>query len=730
MRKTKKKVRFFRDFFLYALGFLLLLEWLYPVPYVTDTASIEFFIVATALFFILTALQSPLIVGFLLRGLVVVGTLYWLIPTNDTVQSWFSYFLDDLFYNLFLMLAGNFTELTEMHRSFLFLVLLAILSYLLFYWIVYARRILFFLLLSLIYIGTIDTFTTYDGTWSIIRTFLIGLFLLGILTFIKRAEQNGATFASFGFLTRMFALLLLCAAFAGSVAFAMPKPEPQWPDPIPYLQSAFGFSAGTNPNAQRIGYSVDDSNLGGGFVQDDSPVFVAEVEEGHYWKGETKNLYTGTGWDQWPQDSEKVTPPLNASMDRSGVELEEQEASVRFVNESPQTSTRVFYPGELLSDTIGDDPVLLDPYTDQAFLQTEGDGPILDGYELEFYHPSYNVEELRELEGYDNNADYLAEFLQLPDELPERVHELAEEIVEEADADNPYDMAKAIERFFSGPEFEYETTDVPVPAEGEDYVDQFLFETRRGYCDNFSTSMAVMLRTLDVPTRWVKGFTEGSSEELTSADGELEQYLITNNNAHSWVEVYFEGAGWVPFEPTKGFTSTVDFEEPSLETDEPDAQIPEPEEPEAPSEPEAEESEEAPESESGTEDAAETTSPFSIGHGVSFLVLVVGLLLLYIFRKPLARAYVGLRFRNRERPDTFIKAYEHLLWLLRLHGYKRAATQTLGEYARNVDESLGSAQMEELTALYEKFLYGRKKEAVDWNRYKDVWQKMLNQINS
>ncbi|WP_143521692.1 transglutaminase domain-containing protein, partial [Pseudomonas sp. 2995-3] len=76
-------------------------------------------------------------------------------------------------------------------------------------------------------------------------------------------------------------------------------------------------------------------------------------------------------------------------------------------------------------------------------------------------------------------------YLQLPDTVPDRVRELAEEIV--ADYDNRYDMAVAVEQYFSENGFEYETTNVPTPEEGQDYVDQFLFETQYGYCDNYST---------------------------------------------------------------------------------------------------------------------------------------------------------------------------------------------------------------------------------------------------
>src|SRR5699024_8494116 len=102
-------------------------------------------------------------------------------------------------------------------------------------------------------------------------------------------------------------------------------------------------------------------------------------------------------------------------------------------------------------------------------------------------------------------------------------------------------------------DFVYETTDVAVPEADEDYVDQFLFETQQGYCDNYSTSMVVLLRALDIEARWVKGFT-GGDEVLTNEQSDKSTYEITNEHAHSWVEVYFAGVGWVPFEPTKGFT--------------------------------------------------------------------------------------------------------------------------------------------------------------------------------
>lgn len=84
-------------------------------------------------------------------------------------------------------------------------------------------------------------------------------------------------------------------------------------------------------------------------------------------------------------------------------------------------------------------------------------------------------------------------------------------------------------------------------------MDYFLFDSKVGYCDNFSTSMVVLLRTLGIPARWTKGFTNGLR---TGTDNQgNEEYSILNSHAHSWPEVYFPGFGWLPFEPTPSFAN-------------------------------------------------------------------------------------------------------------------------------------------------------------------------------
>lgn len=124
------------------------------------------------------------------------------------------------------------------------------------------------------------------------------------------------------------------------------------------------------------------------------------------------------------------------------------------------------------------------------------------------------------------SEEFIRRYTQLPDNLPERVRELALQIT--SGKKTWFEKAKAIEDYFhSSPEFIYDQQDVAIPGEGDDYVDQFLFETRRGYCDNFSSSMTVLLRTLGIPARWVKGYTEENLSNLVNKTSVFLKLQIT-----------------------------------------------------------------------------------------------------------------------------------------------------------------------------------------------------------
>lgn len=106
---------------------------------------------------------------------------------------------------------------------------------------------------------------------------------------------------------------------------------------------------------------------------------------------------------------------------------------------------------------------------------------------------------------------------------------------------NVFDQAMAIQNYF-GPAngFTYETS--TAAGSDEDALRDFLFESRTGYCEQYASAMAVLLRAAGIPSRVAMGYTAGVQTG--------EYRTITSQNAHAWVEVFFPGAGWVQFDPT------------------------------------------------------------------------------------------------------------------------------------------------------------------------------------
>jgi hypothetical protein len=129
-------------------------------------------------------------------------------------------------------------------------------------------------------------------------------------------------------------------------------------------------------------------------------------------------------------------------------------------------------------------------------------------------------------------------YLQLPT-LDPRILELSKTV--SGRAPTPYDKAIAVEAYLRS-RFTYTLTLTGKP--GDDPLAHFLFETHAGHCEYFASAMAIMLRTLGIPSREVNGFLPGEYNDLAG------DYIVRASDAHSWVEVYFPGNGWVTFDPT------------------------------------------------------------------------------------------------------------------------------------------------------------------------------------
>lgn len=714
---------------LYILVFFLLSEWLRPVIELTETGHHRLFLAFVALGLIMAFFDIP----WWVTGPLKLFYILWFIVYVYTGNLFFTadsigFILEQASISLSALFSQDWQATTDVFRTVLFFALLWMAIYLIHYWVSFRLSIFLFYLLTVIFVAVLDTFSPYSGDAAIVRIMVIGLLLAGLLHLARWMERYGAAAKTDKLLVFSIPLLLLLVA-STALAFYLPKAEPIWPDPVPYITSYSGKGGVGEGGVGRIGYGVDDSQLGGSFVSDDTTVFRAEVEEGQYWKVEVKDVYTTKGW-----------------------ELSEEDAQEQLYRNGDEVATDFPPEGEERSSALVDMqlpfPFVLYPYGTSSFLMEETldyrYDPIQqrfdtlqenaafepDVYEVFYSEPSYSLTALRE-----TDTEELAElppeydrYLQLPDELPERVRELAEEIA--AGSDTVYGQAQAVERYFSTNGFEYSQSDIAVPAEDQDYVDQFLFETQRGYCDNFSTSMVVLLRSLDIPARWVKGFNEG--EVIDTVDG-YDVYEVTNNNAHSWVEAYMPGVGWMMFEPTIGFTgsSSIDFD---LEID-----ASEPEEEEMPDrpEPEPEAQPEQPDGGTGTDagpTAGERFLEFVSEHAGKLIAATIGLLLfaLMLFKvrkKWLPKVLIPYYRRKKEDAETFEKAYLRLLKQLELYGIKRAPGQTLRSYAEYVDSFYGTKEMTELTAVYEKSVYGGDAESVDWPKLKESWENLINRTS-
>ncbi|MBT2569724.1 transglutaminase domain-containing protein [Planococcus sp. ISL-110] len=713
---------------LYVLVFFMLAEWLTPVIVLTETGHKALFLIFIAVGLWMAFLRVP----WWFSGPIKILYILWFIIYVYTGNVFFtgeaiSFLRTDFGMNFSALTSQNWAQTTDVFRTVLFFVLLWMAIYLIHYWVSFRLSIFLFYLLTVVFIAVLDTFSPYSGETAIVRIMVIGLLLAGLLHLARWME--GHRILERTDKMAMFAVpLVLLVALSTALALYLPKAGPIWPDPVPFITSFSGQGGvGSGGSVGRIGYGVDDSRLGGSFIGDDTAVFQVEVSEGQYWKVESKDVYTTKGWELTENIGESFIYGNSETVD-TDFESGEEELESAFLS-MEQGFPFVLYPYGTQSFSMEDSLDYQYSTADQRF-ETYQNGQEFEpeAYEISFTEPSYSLAALRE-----TNPEELAElpaefgrFLQLPEELPDRVRDLAAEVTESSDT--VYDKTRAIERYFSIAGFEYSQSDIPVPEADQDYVDQFLFDTKRGYCDNFSTSMVVMLRSLDIPARWVKGFNEG---ELINSEGGTDVYQVTNNNAHSWVEAYMPGVGWMLFEPTIGFTgsSSIDFD---LELDPTD-----PEQPDQQEQPIAEQ----PGSADDEEAAAASGSSFW-NRSIDFIsdnrwkliwafvgIALLGTILFKIRHKWMPKLLVSYYRMGRGRSVRFEKAYLRLLKQLELYGIHRRPGQTLKSYAAYIDSFFGTREMSELTEAYERTVYGGDAESVDWHELRESRENLINRTS-
>jgi transglutaminase-like putative cysteine protease len=734
--RSRKDVTFF---LLYIFSFLLLWEWLRPLEELTDTGHLGVFLGFVFASLMMSYFNLPMLPSALIKIIIILYSIHFMYYEGTFFSlEWFGQLINEVIGNSVYIINAEWTEISNVFRTLLFFTLLWLMAYLIQYWLINRKQIFVFFFMTLVYITVLDTFTPYEADVAIVRTVIAGFAVMGMLAYYRIVDKEVVKKNLESAKKWMVPLVAMIVLSVG-IGYAAPKADPIWPDPVPFITSYNEDSGDGKGGVKKVGYGTDDSALGGPFIGDDRVVFTAEADGRHYWRIETKDVYTGKGWV-----ADKGTAvPVEFSTEQN-IPMQPFEEEVKTEQRTSKVVPKIGYPHLVyplgvnqVEASAGNSTLQfsLDPTTEKITSIADGEAGSIGPYSLNFNHPVYSVEKLKAA-GPDELAKdfaFLSKYTQIPEALPERVVELAEEITK--DKVTWLEKAQAIEKYFRSNEFVYDQTLVAVPEEDQDYVDQFLFETQRGYCDNFSTSMVVMMRSVGIPARWVKGYTEG--EYIDTLENGRRLYEVTNNNAHSWVEGYFPGVGWVPFEPTQGFSNNVQFEYDNKE----DSQNETGQEEEEDTTPAAPEKPELPE-EQAQVDKPEVSFSEGLKNAGTFLkdnlkkifftllVLAVFAAIMYKFRvKWLPVLYIIL-YKYKKQNKYMEKAYIALLMQLGRYGLKREKGQTLRDYAKYVDSFFSTNEMRWLTAKYEEYLYRGEMDEDMWQDAKKYWEVMIRKAGA
>ncbi len=396
---------------------------------------------------------------------------------------------------------------------------------------------------------------------SVFLLFFAGFMLMAVLTFILMEMRRSGRTANFQArhsgdaqehrhlafsLARVTpALMLMILVGAAAIFFLLPRTS------AGYLGGySFGtdFSAGFSDHVQlgRIG-QIQQSNAVVMHIQIDGD---PHGRFALHWRGVALANFDGRDWRNPREPYASLTRDSYGGFSVPLFSQGAAQAALARIQSMPGRSNQLIHY-RVLMEPIGTNVFFLAPWARRVSgayraMQIDSGGAVhdFDGeravslYEADSDISTPSPEQLR---GVGNELPpFSFAYLQLPG-LDPRIPLLAEQI--SGSASNGYDKAVALESYLRT-HYGY-TLQLPA-SRVTDPLANFLFERKQGHCEYFASSMAVMLRTLRIPSRVVNGFI---SDEFNDVTG---NYVVRARNAHSWVEAYFPGYGWITFDPTPG----------------------------------------------------------------------------------------------------------------------------------------------------------------------------------
>jgi len=604
------------------------------------------------------------------------------------------------------------------------------------------RRILVFLGINIVSMGILDSFTRIPLWTEVAWVMFAGMGWLvcqHFRSFQLQYPQGWKRLIRYPY--KIIANIAIIFSLIIVASVNMPEVPPTLTDPYTAWRNYTGsgsIEAGSGtldiPTSTESGYSREDNQLGGGFNFDYTPVMSVTTSERSYWRGETREEYTGTGWEDNRRVSAEAVQP--------GEALENNDAGSGKTKQVTQKVT-------MLNDNVY--PILFGAYSISEVSSVEGEQQSnrmlwnADQAELHVvtnrnqpqYPKTYTVvseapvivvDELR-TKTYDDLYDsHPADdmYLQMPSKFPQRVKDLASEIT--GAASTPYEKVALLQNYLQQ-NFSYTNNPDLSRKVSDDFVDGFLFEVMEGYCDYFSTSLVMMARSEGIPARWVKGYAPGQlslnsdmqAPRQPGADIET-TYTVTNADAHSWAEIYFGEYGWIPVEATPGFDMPLLTELPEVQpADEPEEQ------------PEEEQVQEEEEQAAAPEQAKSALPSFVIWVASAILVLWIG----YMFwRSRLSLRFLLLRLRSGgplTPEQKVIAETERWLRYAQRKGLKRGSDETLRESVVRWSQAkpAAAATFGELLRTFEQARYSPANvHADDWKKVYETAQRLRKELKA
>jgi protein-glutamine gamma-glutamyltransferase len=290
-----------------------------------------------------------------------------------------------------------------------------------------------------------------------------------------------------------------------------------------------------------------------------NPVFVTDASSPAYWRGLVYDHYDGTTWTMTGSGS--AVTPWTATGATSGVAVWNAPAdpyqpagsrtttrtdSVQIVTAQPEGV--IFAPGHATS-YLGPGQVAADAEGNPRLDVASTGAPSSRDYDVTSTIPIVADAAVATAgaavgpavgSGVGSDPASDPRWRQLPAEMPARVKALGVQLA--GHAKSPADAVVAIDDYLHRNEV-YDLS-APVPAAGEDAVDDFLFHSHRGFCEQFATAAVVLLRSAGIPSRLVTGYSQG---DISTTPGKR---IMRGSDAHAWIQVWYPGVGWVMADPT------------------------------------------------------------------------------------------------------------------------------------------------------------------------------------